>query len=60
MASILGAAVTPFAATALVRAYGSVTPVGWYLVAIAVLTLIALLVMHETRDSDLHAVYVAP
>ena len=54
-ASILGAAVAPFIATWLSTQYG----VGWvgaYLAAAAVLTIIALLVMRETRDTSLDGV----
>ncbi|MGA9873743.1 MAG: MFS transporter [Rhodococcus sp. (in: high G+C Gram-positive bacteria)] len=53
--SILGAAVAPFIATWLVSTYG----VGWvgvYLAIVATLTLIALLVMKETRDRSLENV----
>lgn len=53
VASILGAAITPFVATYLVKHFGSTTPVGWYLVGMAVLTLIALLVMEETKHHHL-------
>ena len=54
-ASILGAAVAPFIATWLSTQYG----VGWvgaYLAAAALLTIIALLVMRETRDTSLDGV----
>ncbi len=54
-ASILGAAIAPFIATWLVSDYG----VGWvgvYLAIAGVSTLIALLVMKETRDVDLDKV----
>ena len=54
-ASILGAAVAPFIATGLSTQYG----VGWvgaYLAAAALLTIIALLVMRETRDTSLDGV----
>ncbi|CCQ14698.1 putative MFS transporter [Rhodococcus sp. AW25M09] len=54
-ASILGAAVAPFIATWLVSSYG----VGWvgvYLAIAAALTLIALLIMKETRDQELDSV----
>lgn len=54
MASILGAAVAPFIATWLSSRYG----VGWvgaYLAGAALLTLVALLVMRETRDVSLDA-----
>jgi metabolite-proton symporter len=51
-ASILGAAVAPFIATWLSTRYG----VGWvgvYLATAACLTLVALLVMRDTRDTEL-------
>ncbi|MGC5026126.1 MFS transporter [Tsukamurella sp. DT100] len=54
-ASILGAAIAPFIATWLVSSYG----VGWVGVYLAIAggaTLIALLVMHETRDVELDKV----
>ena len=52
VASILGAAVAPFIATWLATSYG----VGWvgvYLMVAGALTFVALLVMHETKDSSL-------
>ncbi|MDJ0314050.1 MFS transporter [Arthrobacter sp. H35-D1] len=53
MASILGAAVAPFIAVALWQsANGSPVLVGVYLSSMAVLTLIALVIMKETRDID--------
>ncbi|POH60628.1 MFS transporter [Arthrobacter glacialis] len=53
MASILGAAVAPFIAVALWQsADGSPVLVGVYLSSMAVLTLIALFIMKETRDLD--------
>lgn len=54
-ASILGAAIAPFIATWLVSSYG-VFWVGVYLAAAAVLTLVALLTMRETRDVELESV----
>lgn len=51
-ASILGAAVAPFVATWLVNSYG-VAWVGVYLAIVGALTLIALVVMKETRGRDL-------
>ena len=50
--SILGAAIAPFVATWLATSYG-VAWVGVYLMSAAALTVIALLVMHETRDTSL-------
>ncbi|ALO67750.1 MFS transporter [Arthrobacter alpinus] len=53
MSSILGAAVAPFIAVALWQtADGSPVLVGIYLSSMAVLTLIALFIMKETRDLD--------
>ncbi|MBP2411485.1 metabolite-proton symporter [Arthrobacter stackebrandtii] len=53
MSSILGAAVAPFIAVALWEAAdGSPVLVGIYLSSMAVLTLISLLIMKETRDLD--------
>ena len=56
ISSILGAAVAPFIAVAL-WSFGGGSPfwVGIYLSAMAVLTLIALLLGKETRDVDLDA-----
>ncbi|WP_125610459.1 MFS transporter [Specibacter cremeus] len=56
LASILGAAVAPFIAVALWQsANGSPVLVGVYLSAMAVLTLIALVLMRETKDLDYDA-----
>ena len=52
VSSILGAAVAPFIATWLATTYG-VEWVGVYLLSAAVLTFIALLVMRETKDTNL-------
>ncbi len=52
VASILGAAVAPFIATALVASYG-VSSVGVYLTLAAILSLVAILIMRETRYVDL-------
>lgn len=53
VASILGAALAPIIAVALwARAGGSIWPVGIYLAGAGVLTLIALLLSHETKDTD--------
>ena len=49
VASILGAAVAPFIAAWLAANHG-VASVGYYLVSMAALTLVAVLTMHETRD----------
>ncbi|ARO11785.1 MFS transporter [Propionibacterium freudenreichii] len=55
VSSILGAAVAPFIAAWLAARFGPGS-VGLYLVAMAVLTLIALITTHETRDLDLDAI----
>ena len=55
VASILGAALTPFVATWLVSTHG-VFWVGIYMGCLAVLTIIALLLSQETSDVDLAAV----
>ncbi|MFT3901468.1 MAG: MFS transporter [Gordonia sp. (in: high G+C Gram-positive bacteria)] len=52
VASILGAAIAPFIATALVARHG-VAAVGLYLAGVGVITLIALVVAPETRDVEL-------
>lgn len=55
VASILGAALTPFVATWLVANYG-VFWVGIYMGCLALLTIIALVLAQETRDIDLSEV----
>ena len=52
MASILGAAVAPFIATALASSHG-VGAVGVYLAVAAAITLVALILAPETRDIEL-------
>ena len=54
LASILGAAVAPFVATWLAASHG-VGWVGCYLSASALITLVALLIMRETKDRPLDA-----
>jgi metabolite-proton symporter len=54
LASILGAAVAPFVATWLAASHG-VGWVGCYLSASALITLVALLIMRETKDRSLDA-----
>ncbi len=57
VASILGAALAPIVAVALwAQAGGSVWPVGIYLAGAGVLTLVALLLSKETKDTDYSAV----
>ncbi|ANI91904.1 MFS transporter [Dietzia timorensis] len=53
VASILGAAITPFVATWLVSEFHSPTPVGFYLAFLGALTLISLIIMRETRDREM-------
>ena len=55
LSSILGAAVAPFIATALVKSFG-VGMVGVYLAVVAVITFLGVLAMKETRDLHLHEV----
>ncbi|KQB85712.1 MFS transporter [Corynebacterium lowii] len=55
VASILGAAIAPFIATALNAKFG-VSAVGLYLGVVSVISLIAIIVMHETREQDLSAI----
>jgi metabolite-proton symporter len=52
LAGIFGASLAPYVATWLAGTYG-LAYVGYYLLAAAVLTLIGLLAMHETRDTNL-------
>jgi MFS family permease len=54
-AGILGASLAPYIATWLARNYG-LQYVGYYLTTSALLTLIGLLMMRETKDQDLAAV----
>ncbi|GAA2183823.1 MFS transporter [Brooklawnia cerclae] len=59
VSSILGAALAPIIAVALwARAGGSTWLVGVYLAAAGVLTLISLILSHETKDTDYSAVSV--
>ena len=53
-AGILGASAAPYIATKLATRYG-ITSVGYYLTAAALLTLIGLLLIRETKDEDLNA-----
>jgi len=49
---ILGASLAPYIATWLATRYG-LQYVGYYLATAAALTLVGLLLMHETKDADL-------
>ncbi|RAV33604.1 MFS transporter [Corynebacterium heidelbergense] len=55
LASILGAAVAPFIATALVSTVG-VGSVGAYLAVVTLISLVAIVCMPETRHVDMHEV----
>ncbi|WP_460856011.1 MFS transporter [Nocardiopsis coralliicola] len=57
LGGLLGASLAPYAATWLESRYG-LPAVGGYLVAAAVVTLVALLIARETRDTDLDAAEV--
>jgi metabolite-proton symporter len=54
LAGILGASLTPYVATALATDYG-LHYVGYYLSAVATLSLIGLIATKETKDADLRA-----
>lgn len=55
VSSILGAAVAPFIATWLVSAF-NVSYVGYYLIIVCFISLIAILMMQELKDQDLSQV----
>jgi len=59
IAGILGASLTPYIATKLATAYG-LQYVGYYLTAAAVLTIVGLLAIRETKNKDLTAAVQAP
>jgi MFS family permease len=52
MAGILGASLAPYVATWLAKNYG-LQYVGYYLTGSAVLTLVGVMMVRETRDEDL-------
>ena len=52
ISSILGAAIAPFIATWLNATY-SVSSVGYYLVVVSAVSLIAIALMRESRDMDM-------
>jgi metabolite-proton symporter len=54
MAGILGASIAPYIATWLAKTYG-LQYVGYYLTTSAILTLLGLLLIRETKDDDLAA-----
>ncbi|MFO1402598.1 MAG: MFS transporter [Steroidobacteraceae bacterium] len=53
LGAILGGAFSPMIATALVQSTGGTTAVGWYLVTMSVIALIAVLLLRERRGIDL-------
>ncbi|MBO3680545.1 MFS transporter [Streptomyces sp. NEAU-YJ-81] len=55
-ASVAAGAPAPLIATALLADYGSATPIALYVIAAALLTVVAVGVAKETRDRDLAAV----
>ncbi|MFG1864445.1 MFS transporter [Microbispora bryophytorum] len=56
LASIAAGGVAPLIAVALLDAYGSSVPISVYVVAAAILTVIAVIASRETRDRDLSAI----
>ncbi|WP_199563108.1 MULTISPECIES: hypothetical protein [unclassified Olsenella] len=54
LSSILGGAFAPTIATALVLAFG-IQGVGWYLLAMSVVALVALLLIKESKDMEFEA-----
>jgi MFS family permease len=59
IAGILGASLTPYIATKLATAYG-LQYVGYYLSAVAVLTIFGLLAIRETKNEDFSVTVEAP
>nr|WP_246049208.1 MFS transporter [Corynebacterium tapiri] len=55
VASILGAAVAPFIATALAHSYG-VQAVGWYLATVSILSLASILFTRESKNTDMNSI----
>ena len=55
VSSILGAAIAPFIATALSSQYGP-KAVGYYLVVVTAISLVAILTAHETKDQEMHEI----
>ena len=58
LASILGAALTPFVATWLSQTYGPGS-VGFYLALLAIVSLVALFLSHETKFTNLDTMTIA-
>ncbi|MGC5019348.1 MFS transporter [Micromonospora sp. DT47] len=55
LASVFAGSLAPIIAVALLARYGSSTPISIYLAASAVITIIAVLLSHETRQRELSA-----
>ena len=51
-AGIIGGGVSPLIATKVLEKTGSTTGISWYLIGVAVLCLLCLLLLTETRDTD--------
>ncbi len=60
LSSIAAGAVAPLIAVALFRSWGSTIPVSLYVVAMCLITVIALLAARETRGTSLHAEEAVP
>ncbi|XVQ84900.1 MFS transporter [Microbispora siamensis] len=56
LASIAAGGVAPLIAVALLDAYGSSVPISVYVLAAAILTMVAVIASRETRDRDLSAI----
>ncbi|WP_083977540.1 MFS transporter [Kitasatospora azatica] len=53
LGGVVGGATAPLLATRLTAAYGTATPVGWYLCGLGVVAVLCLLALPETRGVDL-------
>ncbi|MFE2723138.1 MFS transporter [Kitasatospora sp. NPDC059327] len=53
LGGVVGGATTPLIATRLTDAYGTAEPVGWYLAALGVVSLLCLRLLPETSGTDL-------
>jgi MFS family permease len=60
LSGLLGSATTPVATTALLNLTGSASAVAWYAVGAATLSVIALVLLSETRNGDIDAVDTPP
>ncbi|MGQ0573840.1 MAG: MFS transporter [Pseudonocardia sp.] len=59
LAGVLGGAIPPLLAAALAATYGGAA-IGWYLAAMAALSLVCTIALGETREADLENVQPAP